>query len=75
MTKSEKKKEFIEALAHFLADNQAAKSIMLQIEGNAPVSDPRPKLAHEWASLRGKFPVSGWITYEETLKSLTEFLK
>lgn len=74
MTNAEKKKEFIEKLAHFLADNQGGKSVLLQLEYQRMSSDPRPCLAKEWATLRSMFPVPGWSTYEETLKNLTDFL-
>lgn len=35
-TNAEKKKDLIESLAHFLVDNQAGKSIALQMEGSRP---------------------------------------
>lgn len=72
MSKTAKQK-FIQQLAEFLCDNQAAKGILLQVEG-ARMTDPRPNLAVEWAALRSKTPLFGYPTVEEAVEQLTEFL-
>ena len=63
-TKSEKKKDLIEQLAHFLVDNQAGKSIALQMEGSRPPGDPRPGMAREWANLRSASTLQGYPEYD-----------
>ena len=42
------KQQFIEQLAHFLVDDQAAKSIVLHMDNQRGANDPRPKLRKEW---------------------------
>lgn len=73
-TKAEKKKYLIESLAHFLVDNQAGKSIALQMEGSRPEGDPRPALAREWATLRSASTLNGYPEYEEAVETLTALL-
>jgi hypothetical protein len=60
-----RKSEFIDALAKFLVENQAMKSIRLQM------LEP---LALEWAELRNKSPLHGYPTVEEAKQDLREFL-
>jgi hypothetical protein len=57
---------FIRKLAHYLVDDQAKKSIQLQMGS---------KEAHCWADLRDAAPLFGYPTVEEAEKILTEFLK
>ena len=73
-TKAEKKKRLIEELAHFLVDNQAGKSIALQMEGSRGDGDPRPALAKEWAKLRSASTLHGYPEYEEAVETLTDLL-
>jgi len=65
----QQRKSFIHELAVYLADNQAAKGIAIQMERPAaPV-----KWASEWAKVRGASPIFGYPTVEETEKQLTDF--
>ena len=73
-TKVEKKKDLIESLAHFLVDNQAGKSIALQMEGSRSPSDLRPALAKEWANLRSASTLQGYPEYEQAVEPLTTLL-
>jgi len=62
----ERKKQFIRALAEYLAGtNQVKHSIGLQL-GKAD--------AQEWANLRQLSPLFGYPTVEEAEAQLTEFL-
>jgi len=74
MDKSTRKKRLIEQLAHFLVDDQAAKSIVLQMDGQRPKNDPRPAMGKEWASLRSASTLMGYPTYEEAVEQLTDLL-
>ncbi len=56
---------FIEALAGFLVNNQAMKSI--ELEMNKPS-------AIEWAKVRGATPLFGYPTLEEAVEVLNGFL-
>ena len=70
----EDKAAFVRELARFLAGDQAAKSIALQIESKRGATDPRPGLAKEWARLRSAAHLTGWVTEEEAEKHLRELL-
>ncbi len=74
MTRQEKKQILIEALAHFLVDDQAAKSIALQMDHQRPTNDPRPKLAVEWAKLRSASMLSGYPDLPEAIRTLEALL-
>ena len=66
MDRLERKKEFIRALAEFLAGNEAKKSIELQM-GN--------QWAKDWAKLRDAAPLFGYYPdIEKAVKELEEFL-
>lgn len=70
MTLDGRKKQFIIKLAAFLVENQAGKSIALQMESShAPV-----RWASEWANLRSASPLHGYPTLEEAVEKLTDFL-
>lgn len=71
---AERKTAFIRQLADFLAGNQAAKGIALQMDMMRPAGDRRPLLAKEWAELRGKSPLMGYPTVDEAVEQLTRFL-
>ncbi len=60
-----RKLEFIDTLAEFLVNDQASKSIQLQMQ--------KP-MALEWAKLRKHTPLSGYTTVEEAKLILREFL-
>lgn len=64
---------FIARLARFLAENQAVKSMALEVETKRPplVS---PRWAREWADLRAASPLFGYPTVEEADAQLREFL-
>lgn len=62
---SEKKNEFIRALAEFLVEDQSIKSINLQLGKEG---------AEEWAKLRRHTPLQGYPTVPEAIEILTEFL-
>ena len=70
-TRLERKQRLIEALAHFLVDNQAGKSIMLQME---VARSPIVPFAKEWATLRGASTLHGYPTFDEAVESLKELL-
>ena len=70
-----KKKRLIEQLAHFLVDDQAAKSIVLQMDCQRPHDDQRPAMGKEWAALRGAATITSYATYEEAVHQLTELLE
>jgi hypothetical protein len=74
MTRQQKKQILIEKLAHFLVDNQAAKSIALHMDHQRPDSDPRPKLAVEWAKLRNASTLMGYIDLPEAIATLESLL-
>lgn len=74
MTKAKQKKLFIHNLAEFLAGNAGAKGIMLQVEQSYAATDPRPKLAKEWASLLNCAPWTGYINVSDAENALTDFL-
>lgn len=57
--------EFLEALAQYLAGDQAHMSILLQMQ--------RPE-AKVWAKLRGTTPLFGYPTVAEATKELRKFL-
>jgi hypothetical protein len=64
---------FVKALAEFLAGNQAAKSISLQVECESKL--PRPvNWAQEWAKLRGTTPLFGYPSVDEAEKEIRRFL-
>jgi hypothetical protein len=72
-TPSDRKAEFVKALAEFLVGNQAGKGIALEVEhrtGGGII-----KWAQEWAKLRNATPLFGYLTVEEAEKELTEFLR
>jgi len=65
----QQRKNFIHELALYLADNQAAKGIAMQMERpTMPV-----RWASEWVKVRNASPVFGYPTVEEVEKQLTEF--
>lgn len=57
--------DFIRRLAEYLVEDQAEKSILLEM------GDGRGKA---WATLRGATPLHGYPTVEEAVETLTEFL-
>lgn len=65
MDENERKKQFIRALAEYLAGDQVKHSIGLQ--------RGKPD-AQQWAKLRGLTPLFGYPTVEEAEVQLTEFL-
>jgi hypothetical protein len=65
MSDKERKQRFIKALAEFLVEDQAHKSILLEIGA---------KEGKQWAKLRGETPLFGYPTVEEAEEQLTEFL-
>ncbi len=68
------KKEFILALAKFLAEDQGGKSIYLQMEQGRSKGDPRPTFGLHWADLRDKAGLHSWVSVEEATAKLTERL-
>lgn len=64
-SKSNRKLDFIDALAHFLVDDQGRKSIELEVGKS---------WANEWAAVRNSLPTLGYATHAEAVKFLTEFL-
>lgn len=64
--KTDRKAEFVRALAEYLVGDQARKSIELEMGKES---------AKQWAKLRGAAPLMGYPTVEEAEKILTEFLR
>jgi hypothetical protein len=63
---------FLDQLTSFLVDNQAGKSIRLEMEQSAPGN--YLMLAREWAALRSATPLFGYPTPAEARKILARFL-
>ena len=74
VTRETKKQILIEQLAHFLVDDQAMKSIALEMDHARSKDDPRPKLAIEWAKLRGCSTLHGYQELPEAIETLTALL-
>ncbi len=75
-TDRQRRKEiFIAELARFLCENQAAKSISLEYEKRSGCGGGSVKFAHEWATLRSKTPLFGYLDENEAAKILREFLQ
>lgn len=74
VTREAKKEIFMREIAKFLVENQAGKSIALQMEFERPKGDPRPSLAKEWAKLRGAADLHGTPTEEDALQTLRKLL-
>jgi len=66
--------EFIRCLAAFLAENQGGKSILLQLESQWTSIDPRPRLAHAWASMYQLANVEPAISIQDAEAGLQAFL-
>lgn len=56
-----RKNKFIIKLAAFLVENQAGKSIALEMESPSAIVP----WAHEWARVRAETPLSGYPTLPE----------
>lgn len=75
MTRTERKKRFIKALAEFLGGpNQAGWSIMLQAGGASPRVGSSGWAANEWVKVRNASPCFGYPSVEEAEKAITELL-
>lgn len=74
MTRQEKRTRLIHALAVFLCENAAGKSIELQMESQRPKPAPLTNWAEEWANLAAASNLNGWRTVEEAEKILEEIL-
>lgn len=74
MSRLERKKLFIKRLAHFLAADQAAKSVLLEMNRKNPPPAPMPNLVKEWMELLAVSPVRGWASVKEAEKALLDFL-
>jgi hypothetical protein len=59
-------KKFLKAIAAYLVDNQAGKSIALQVETQRGTHTMMPKWAAEWVVSRNSIGVFGYPTVEET---------
>lgn len=75
MSAAQKKTDFIDLLARFLVENQAGKSILLEMETKRGGSDPRPLLAKEWAALRQAAGLRGYLGQNEAVETLTDLLR
>lgn len=60
----EKKQQFIQAIAEYLCQDSASKSIELEMGRTR---------AKEWAKVRNASPIFGYATVEEAQKTLAEF--
>jgi hypothetical protein len=65
LTGTEKQDRFVKALAAFLVNRQAVKSVQVELGG----AD-----ALEWAAIRNALPSLGWATTEEAEAILRKFL-
>jgi hypothetical protein len=63
---NQRQKQFVRALAEYLAGSSARKSIELQMGKES---------AKEWATLRSATPLSGWVDVPEAEIVLTKFLE
>ena len=63
---------FIRALAAYLANNQAGKSIALQTESRVK---PVVTWAHEWRDVLTASPLWGYPTLQEAERQLIDFLR
>ena len=66
-----RKEKFIKVLAQFLVENQAGKSIALELESRRK---PMLPWAHEWAALRNATPLFGYPSVAEAEEALRDFL-
>ncbi len=71
-TRLENKERFIQAVARYLVENQASKSIALEMESKIP--PPIHAWAKEWADVRNAAPIFGYATVDETAEALRELL-
>lgn len=70
------KQRLILAVAHFLADCQFGKGLLLQEELERDVlKDHRPTLAVEWHRLREASGIVGYPSVEEATKVLEKILR
>lgn len=74
MDRLQRKKELIHALAVFLSENEAGKSVELQMETGHPRPIPLTSWAVEWGKLRTATGLSGWKTISQMETELTELL-
>lgn len=65
-----RKAQFIIKLAAYLVENQAGKSISLEMESESAMVP----WAHEWARVRSASPIHGYPTLEEAVAILEDFL-
>lgn len=63
---SEQKAKFVRALAEYLCEGQAKKSIELEMGKES---------AKEWSKLRSTCPTFGWCSVDEAEKILAKFLE
>jgi hypothetical protein len=64
--------KLLHALAEYLAGDQAAKSIILELERDAqPIGH---RWAEEWANLRDASGLIGWPTVEDAYQHLRDLL-
>lgn len=63
---------FVKALAVFLVENQASKSVALEVERMRP---RQGTIMAEWAALRATTPLMGYPTVEQAETELAEFLQ
>lgn len=67
-----RQQRFVTQLARFLVENQAGKSIRLELERMRPGAIVT--LAKEWAELRATTPLLGYPTVEQAETELADFL-
>ena len=72
-------KEFIRTLARFLCEDEAMKSILLEItRSRANLNNPAMihygKIMEQWADLRSSAPLSGYTSVDEAEEILTNWL-
>ena len=74
MKRTERKKQLITALAIYLAQNQAAKSIALELEHKKPPLPGMPLWASEWAKIHSIVNLRGYASVQEAIETLEEIL-
>lgn len=74
MSRLDDKHRFIKQLAQFMCENEAGKSIAIELEQKVPPLPGMPKWAQDWAALRQTTPIHGYKSVAEAEEILTEFL-
>jgi hypothetical protein len=72
--KTDRKKEFIRAVAKFISGSAGTKSVLLEMAALKPVP-PWKVLVDDWVNVFNAAGSFGYATEEETVKRIEELLK